>query len=212
MKITSLKLGTFETNTYIVISGNRAAVIDPAGESSRILDVVKSEGAELVAILLTHGHFDHTTSAAELRAATGAKIHIHEYDNEMLADIDKSYGRLDSPSFNACIADAFVEDGSVVEIGDLRFEVMHTPGHSKGSVCYVCSSKETNEVIFAGDTLFAGSVGRIDGYGGSHDAQMDSLRRLKLLEAKNGDYRVLAGHGEETTLEREKRSNPFLAD
>jgi glyoxylase-like metal-dependent hydrolase (beta-lactamase superfamily II) len=183
----------FQTNTYIISDQENTVVIDPAADLGVVGDI------KATAILLTHGHFDHTAGAAEI----GAPIHIHESDAEMLNDIDKSFGTLYPRMFKPCQADVLVKDGDLLEFGEMRFKVMHTPGHSRGSVMYILDES----VMFTGDTLFEGSVGRIDGYGGSHEAQMKSLEKIKALD---GDYRILPGHGEETTLDREKRINSFL--
>jgi glyoxylase-like metal-dependent hydrolase (beta-lactamase superfamily II) len=122
----------------------------------------------------------------------------------MLGDVDKSFGAMFPRLFNPCKANVLIKDADVLEFGELRFKVMHTPGHSPGSVLYMIGDN-----IFTGDTLFAGSVGRIDGYGGSHADQMKSLEKIKKIE---GEYKILPGHGEETTLSREKKYNSFLED
>jgi glyoxylase-like metal-dependent hydrolase (beta-lactamase superfamily II) len=193
MNIKKTVSGAFQTNTYIISDGKNSVIIDPASQ------IKENESYE--AILLTHGHFDHTSSAA-FAAKAGGKIHIHEDDAEMLNDIEKSFGTLFPRLFIPCNADVLLKDGDVIEFGKLKFNVMHTPGHSKGGVMYIIG-----DVIFTGDTLFAGSVGRIDGYGGSHREQMESLEKIKKID---GDYRILPGHGEESTLEYEKRTNSFL--
>jgi glyoxylase-like metal-dependent hydrolase (beta-lactamase superfamily II) len=192
----------FETNTYVAVFGDKAVVIDPVGDTEQICSVLG--GAELSAILLTHGHFDHTSSAAELKSRTGAKIHIHESDSEMLGDLEKSFGVMFPQLFKACEADVLLKDDDVIEIDGkaVQARVVASPGHSEGSVLYLIG-----DVMFSGDTLFAGSVGRIDGHGGSRDRQMSSLA---LIAQMQGEYRILPGHGEETTLTREKRGNPYL--
>jgi glyoxylase-like metal-dependent hydrolase (beta-lactamase superfamily II) len=188
MNITKIVSGVFEVNTYIVTDGMNTVIIDPACEIAEPCD----------AVLLTHGHFDHTTAAAKLNVP----IYIHENDAEMLDDIDKSFGALFESLFNPCQAEFLFKDGDVLEFGALRFKVMHTPGHSKGSVMFICGDS-----IFTGDTLFAGSAGRIDGYGGDHDRQMESMAKIAALD---GEYKIFPGHGAETDLEHEKRTNPFL--
>jgi glyoxylase-like metal-dependent hydrolase (beta-lactamase superfamily II) len=209
MKIIRLVLGAFQTNTYIVIRGDMAVVIDPAADSGgtsagKIMSAIEDEGAQLSHILLTHGHFDHTSAAAELKAATGvrigARICIHEADAPMLGDVDKSFATSFPQLFKACKADMLFKDGDEIE----GFTVMHTPGHSPGSVMFII-----DDVIFSGDTLFANSVGRIDGWGGSHDAQQESLWQIRAMGTK--DYRILPGHGEETTLAQEKAVNFYLS-
>ncbi|MCL1788945.1 MAG: MBL fold metallo-hydrolase [Oscillospiraceae bacterium] len=203
MIITKLINNSFQTNTYIVTSGENAAVIDPSGDADFILSEIEEGGAKLTHILLTHGHFDHTSASGDLNKATGAAICIHEKDAPMLSDAGKSFAAFMPETWKPCQAALLLKDKEIVKINDsLMFHVIATPGHSGGSVMYA-----VDDVIFSGDTLFAGSVGRIDGWSGSHDEQMESLAKIKAME---GDYRILPGHGEETTLVQERRSNPFL--
>jgi len=207
MKIIRLVLGAFATNTYIIISGGQAFVIDPAAEAEKILAVIAENEACLVAVLLTHGHFDHTSAAQELRLSTSAKIYIHENDAPMLNDLKKSFASFIPKMFKPCKADVFLKDGDVINIGgeseeSMQMQVVTVPGHSAGSIMYIL-----DDVIFTGDTLFAGSVGRIDGWGGDGNAQAQSLEKIK---AMTGNYRIFPGHGDETTLEIEKQTNPYL--
>jgi len=195
-------MGVFQTNTYTAISGETAVVIDPCGDAQSIFEQL--QGAKLAAILLTHGHFDHTSAAAELARLTDAKIYIHSADEDLLSDKKKSFASIMPEEFCVTTADVLLKGGEVLDFGDLSFRVLHTPGHSPGSVLYI-----VDDVIFAGDTLFAGSVGRTDGYGGCSATQAKSLEAIKAIV---GDYAVLAGHGPQTTLEAEKRTNPYLAD
>jgi glyoxylase-like metal-dependent hydrolase (beta-lactamase superfamily II) len=210
MEIKKLVAGVFQTNTYILIAGDNAAVIDPAGNAERIYGEVTGAGAKLTAILLTHGHYDHTSAADELKELSGAPIHIHESDAVMLGDQTKSYASLIPEKWRGCEADVLLKDGDTVTIGDITLSVMATAGHSAGSVMFVHNAaKEEQNVIFSGDTLFADSVGRTDGWSGSAAIQRESLEKIKAMQ---GEYRILTGHGHETTLKREKRSNPFLVD
>jgi len=204
MKIIKLISGAFQTNTYIVIEGREAVVIDPAGDSKKILASIAGKTAELTAILLTHGHFDHTSAAQELKEASGTQIYIHEGDAPMLSDIKKSFAAFMPELFKPCQADVLLKDGDVINVGEAHLTVMSTPGHSAGSVMYILGN-----TIFSGDTLFAGSVGRTDGWGGDFAVQRKSLEKIKALE---GDYRILPGHGEETTLAQEKRTNAYLME
>jgi glyoxylase-like metal-dependent hydrolase (beta-lactamase superfamily II) len=205
IEVKKLTAGVFQTNTYVVISGESAVVIDPCGNAVWILGVVTEAGAELTAILLTHGHFDHTSAAGELKKlCVDADIHIHSHDAVMLNDEAKSYASLMPESFKPCKADVLVKNGDIITFGNTALTVMETPGHSGGSVMYI-----GDDVIFSGDTLFAGSVGRTDGWSGDSAVQAESLQKIKALQ---GDYRILPGHGGETTLRREKRENPFMVD
>lgn len=203
MNVIALTLGPLQTNCYIVYGEDkRAAVIDPAFFADRIERVLKEKGLVLDKILLTHAHFDHIMAAQDLRK-TGAELYLHCEDEEMLYD-----GELNcSIEFIGRAADFekaehLLRDGDVINVGGNELRVMHTPGHTKGSVCYI-----SDECIFSGDTLFKSSVGRTDLYGGNYDALMSSLKRLSELE---NNYVVLAGHGEQTTLENEKNDNIYM--
>jgi len=200
MKIITLTLGEFATNTYIVADEDKgeAAVVDPASNSAIIMETLEQNGLKLTKILLTHGHYDHTAASAEL----GAPIYVHWQDQEMLDDPDKSFARIMRSRYKPCEAKHLLNDGDKVEIGRENLTVMHTPGHSGGSVMFIGDG-----FIFSGDTLFKDSVGRIDGWGGSFADQRVSMKKIKALD---GDFRILPGHGEATTLEREKACNPFL--
>jgi len=200
MKIITLTLGEFATNTYIVADGEKgeAAVIDPASNAANIKAVLEQNELKLTKILLTHGHYDHTAACAEL----GAPVCVHWQDQSMLDDPDKSFARIMRSRYKPCEAKQLLNDGDKVEIGKETLTVMHTPGHSGGSVMFVGDG-----FIFSGDTLFKGSVGRIDGWGGSFADQRASVEKIKAME---GDFRILPGHGEATTLDHEKACNPFL--
>lgn len=191
MKIQTLVLGDLMTNCYLVSdeAGN-AVVIDPAESPERILAALAGE--RLLAVLLTHGHFDHVGATAGLMQATRCPVYIHENDVALPAYMTAGALRY---------TDTYAE-GDKLSFGALRFEVLETPGHTPGSVCLRCEN-----VLFAGDTLFAGACGRTDLSGGS-DAQMqESLHRLGKIPE---DLAVYCGHGRATTLERERASNPYL--
>lgn len=193
MKIITLPLGQLETNCYLVADENGvAAVIDPADNAPAILRCARENGLTVRAIMLTHGHFDHVGAVSALREALHCPVYLHE--NELTLPPRLTNGPLTCTDFYA--------EGDTVSVGALDFAVLHTPGHTSGSVCLRCEN-----ALFAGDTLFAGACGRTDLSGGS-DAQMrESLARLAAIE---DDLTVLPGHGEATTLGREKRSNPYL--
>ncbi|MDR0198045.1 MAG: MBL fold metallo-hydrolase [Oscillospiraceae bacterium] len=206
MKIIKLILGAFETNTYIVGADSKsAAVIDPASDADKILARLEKEELALTDILLTHGHFDHTAAVAGLKAAPGnenVKVRVHGDDAPMLSDKEKSFASLYPEEFVPCRADCFLEDGEVIKIGELSFSVLHTPGHSGGSVMFFCGN-----VIFSGDTIFECSAGRTDGWSGDPAAQRQSFALIKSLRR---DFVILPGHGGQTTLNRERELNPFL--
>lgn len=194
MKIIPFFARGWEANSYLVISEGQAALIDAGAPTKSILEALDSENAKLEYILLTHGHFDHTVTADALRKATGAKLIIHTDDEEMLTDPEKSVlasflGRYDTvaPSEKA------ITDGERIPLGKEEIIVIHTPGHSKGSVCYL-----TADSLFTGDTLFDGGFGRYDLHGGDFMALRASLSRLKELDGK---LDIFPGHGNSAKLE-----------
>ena len=204
MKIHHLNLGPLRSNCYIVETApGRCVAIDIGGDSRLLLEFLKMKKLRLGKILLTHGHFDHIGGAEEVHQATGAEIYVHELDAHMLTSPSASLA--DSMSFidfvpvtdwTCVFGDCYINDG------ECSFRVMHTPGHSRGSVCYLCE-----DVLFSGDTLFCCSIGRTDFPDSSSAAMSYSLRKLYDLE---GDYRVLPGHNESTTLDYEREANPYM--
>ena len=198
MNIRSMPVGPIGTNCYILEDEKtrEAAVVDPGGDAPEILRALGD--AELRYILLTHGHYDHTGAAAGLQEAfPQAAVYIHRADFQ---DVDPSLFplRTQVPAVN------FYGEGDRISFGEdrIKLQVLHTPGHSEGSVTLRCS-----DLLFCGDTLFAGSCGRTDFPGGSVPKIMASLRRLGQLE---GDLQVLPGHMETSTLEAERKYNPFF--
>ena len=201
MKVKTLSVGELGTNCYLVISQNgTAVVIDPADEYDRIVSAL--EGVEPSAILLTHGHFDHTGAVNQLKERYNCEIIISAEDEEMLSDNRKNAAFLIGAAPSAIAADRVVNDGDVLELGDLCFEVIATPGHTKGSVTY-----KIEDVLFTGDTLFCGTVGRCDLYGGNPTRLMQSLE--KLAEQKD-NLTVYPGHDRKTTIGYEKQTNHYM--
>ena len=205
MKIQIFSLGPMQTNCYFIIDEPtcQCAIVDPGDECSRILEIISSGGLSVKMILLTHGHFDHIMALDQLRKATGAPVLIHSEDAAALTEPSISYmlqfagiDKADEP------ADRLLEDGEILELGESKITVMHTPGHTPGSVCYICGDK-----IVSGDTLFKGSIGRYDLIGGNYAVLCKSLKKLVELE---GDYRIYPGHGSSTTLDNERRNNLYL--
>ena len=200
MQVKVLQVGPIGTNCYLLEDekAHVAAVIDPGDEAGRILQVIKDDGVDVKYILLTHGHYDHTTAVPELhQALPQAEIYIHK------ADANGAGSRL-FPLAGQIPDLKFYDEGDALALGDMTIQVLHTPGHSKGSV-----TLKVGDVLFCGDTLFAGSCGRTDLAGGSYDEIMASLKKLGELP---GDYHVCPGHDVTSTLERERRSNPFLRE
>ena len=194
LNITRLPLGVYQVNCYIIReeASTSCCVLDPGGEAKKVLEFLENRGLTLEAILLTHGNFDHVGAVAELHEATGCKVYLCPEDLSMPAKW--TGGEL-------CYTDTYGE-GDELHLAGLDIRVMHTPGHTPGSVCLF-----VDNAIFAGDTLFAGSCGRTDLPGGDLDAILASLRRLDALEE---DYDVHPGHSASTKLSREKQYNAFI--
>lgn len=190
------------SNTYLLLDleSREAAVIDPSHMPS-IFDVSLSD-VKLKYVLLTHGHFDHIGKTERYRRE-GAKVCIHKEDSSLLSDGERNASSLfmREPMLIPD-ADVLLEDGDVLTLGSSKIKVMHTPGHTPGSVCYIC-----NDDMFAGDTLFAGSIGRTDFFGGNMTKMRESLGKLKRME---GNYNVYSGHGPSTTLDRERKYNDYM--
>lgn len=199
MKIKCLAVPPYGTNCYVLEDGGQAAVIDPGGAAAKLLEAVKD--LEVRCILLTHGHYDHTGAVAELaEALPEAVIYIHRND---YPDAPSRLFPLSGQVLaGECRAPVFYDEGDTLTLGERTITVLHTPGHSEGSVTLRCG-----DVLFCGDTLFAGSCGRTDFEGGSVEKILASLKRLGELE---GDLQVLPGHMDFSTLDQERQSNPYL--
>ena len=194
MEIITLTLGSYMTNCYILRQeqSSQCCIIDPGYEAGRILDLLQEKNLEPEAILLTHGHFDHVGAVQDLAAETDCDVYISAADLSLPPMITN--GRL-------YYTHTYPASGTL-DLAGLTIRILPTPGHTPGSVCLL-----VGDTMFSGDTLFRGSCGRTDLPGGSWEQIRSSLKTLAALP---GDYRVLPGHGEETTLERERKSNPYL--
>ena len=203
LQIFTLPLGSYQTNCYIVWAegAKTCAVIDPGYEPDRVLDAARNLGLTIDAILLTHGHFDHVGAVEGLLQATGCTLWMHEGDYSQFPTPTNAYFY---PLTNCELAEVqFCEEGQQITAGGLTFQVVATPGHTYGSVCYRCQ-----DALFCGDTLFAGSCGRIDLPGGDRAAMACTLERLAQLQE---DLRIFPGHGPSSTLAREQETNPYLS-
>lgn len=195
MEIISLPTMGFASNCYLVHNGLDAFVIDPSISEKKILSRLSEMGLTLKGILLTHGHFDHVFRAQQLRDETHAPLYIHELDDEMLTDANKNaYRTFTGQNFTVEKADILLHDGDIIPLGDEQIKVLHTPGHTKGSVCF-----DTGDSLISGDTIFAQGFGRYDLYGGDASELRSSLQRL--TDMAQGESRWLyPGHGESSTL------------
>ena len=199
-----LLVGPLASNCYIVGSEStkEGMIIDPADEADEILQSVKESGLKISLIVLTHGHPDHVGALKEIKEATGVEVVIHTDDAESLQQ--QFLGFLFGLSYPAPPpADRLLKDGDSIDIGDLHFLVLHTPGHTPGGICLL-----GHGVLFSGDTLFNYGIGRYDLPGGNYSQLMDSLQ-TKLMGLPD-DTVVYPGHGPETTIGTERRGNPFL--
>ena len=194
LNITLKELGIYFVNCYLIHEENSSTciAIDPGGNANKVMAFLEEKGLKLEAILLTHGHFDHVGAVKELYELTQCKVYLHTDD--LLLPENFTAG----PLFYT----HEYGEGDTLELAGLTIKVMHTPGHTEGSVCLL-----VDDVIFSGDTLFSHSCGRTDLPGGNPEALNRSLARLKALE---GDYKVLPGHSRATTLAVEREYNPFM--
>ncbi len=193
MEIVALPLGDYQTNCYLVADGaGLCAVIDPGYSPETVLSEAKRRQWNIQAVLLTHGHFDHVGGVTGIAQAAHCPVYVHENEFNIPPWLRQGLFSTD-----------FYGEGDEISVGNLKFSVLETPGHTPGSVCLCCG-----DALFTGDTLFAGSCGRTD-LGGNWSDLTASLHRLNEID---GDLRVFPGHGAASTLCDEKRTNPYLQD
>jgi len=202
VKLERLRLGALETNCFVVgdDADGPVLVIDPADDAPAILAAIG--GREVAAIVLTHAHFDHLGAVRDLAAATGAPLLAHDADADAVQSAEANGGAVFGFRFTAPRVDRRLQDGDTVVAGTLTFTVLHTPGHTPGGICLLGEGH-----LFAGDTLFAGSVGRTDFTGGDARTLRASVGRLAALPPETV---VHPGHGPDTTIARERKVNPFF--
>ena len=205
MILETMEVGPLAVNCYLVgeEAGRDGIIIDPGADAGSILKRVKALGLDIKSIVLTHAHFDHIGALKDVKEATGAEIAIHTDDARYLQS-----GELFSFDFGFSFSppptpDRLLKDGDSLDLGRLRFLVLHTPGHTPGGICLLGEG-----VVFTGDTLFYSGIGRTDLTGGNFNNLMNSIR-LKLM-ALPDDTAVYPGHGPKSTIGEERRNNPFL--
>ena len=208
IEIHAKTLGLVQTNTYLVgdTDTNEAVLIDPVDEAPTLVKMAEDAGWTIKLILATHAHFDHVLASQALVNLTGAPFYIHEEAAPHLDSLPQTGVRFTgTPYPEAATPDKLLTDGDVIEHGAMRFKALYTPGHAPGHLSFYLQSENT---VFSGDSLFAGTIGRTDLPGGSLQTLMQSIEQ-KLLPLPD-DTRVLPGHGTETTIGQERHTNTFI--
>ena len=205
MEITVLTVGPVYTNCYIVntVSSKACLVIDPGEDADKIADYIRKKEWKLEGILLTHGHFDHITGVSDLVSMAGGKVYAFRDEKELLADPHLNASRMMGYEV-ALEPDILLRDGQKFTVADLTFQVIHTPGHTRGGCCYYA---EDEKVLFSGDTIFMESIGRTDFPTGNSRELLDSIRNKVLVLPD--DVKICPGHGPETTVAYEAANNPY---
>ena len=202
-----LIVGLLEVNCYILgdEETKEAVVIDPGGDEDAILDALNHHKLQLKLIIDTHGHFDHVDANQPLKDATGAKIAIHEADAQMLAKPSAEAMFFTGNRLRLSQADILLKENDILTFGQYRLKVLHTPGHTPGGISLLL---EDHPYVYVGDLLFAGSIGRTDFPGGDYDALINGVRTKIFPLGDN--YTVYPGHGPVTTVDQERKYNPFF--
>ncbi len=205
MILNTLVVGPIRSNCYIVgcERTREAAVIDPGGDADRILVTLAKDKLRCVYIINTHGHFDHSADNKRLKEVTGAQLLIHRADAPMILHQSMTGGAWGIHVGNSPPPDRYLGEGDIITFGDISLKVLHTPGHSPGGISLV-----TDKIVFVGDTLFAGSIGRTDFPGGDYEGLLRNVR--KKVFTLGDDVVVYPGHGPKTTVGRERKTNPFF--
>jgi hydroxyacylglutathione hydrolase len=207
--LSTIPVGPLRCNCTILADAEaaEAIVIDPGDEPERIVRALEATKCRAVALLHTHGHFDHIGGSAGVKRATGAAIRIHAADRPLYDRLEQQASFFGLSAEPPLPPDGGFADGESIPFGRFRLEAIHTPGHTPGSTCFRLDGE--TPVLFSGDTLFRRSIGRTDLWGGDTEMILDSIRR-KLFVLPDG-LRVVCGHGPDTTIGEERRSNPFAA-
>ena len=202
MKVKSASFGNMGNNCYLIVDEktNKSALVDCTEFNQKMIDFIGD--TDLQYVLLTHGHFDHITGTKEVKERYACKVAISAEDEKMLSSARHSLAIFCNSAQNNVNADIILKDGDIINLGETESKVISTPGHTKGSVCFIAG-----DYLFSGDTLFCVSCGRTDFPGGSVPEMLNSLKKLSQLD---GDYKVMPGHEEQTTLSFERINNPYM--
>ncbi|MBU4560796.1 MBL fold metallo-hydrolase [bacterium] len=205
MFLRKVMIGSMLANCYIIADEEtkEAAIIDPSAEEEEILRIVKDNDLKVIYIINTHGHMDHIGANAKIKERTGAEILIHEEDRNLLGSPVKNLAIFWGKMTKSPPADRFLKDGEIIPLGNLKIKVIHTPGHTRGSICLLVDDR-----LFTGDTLLRNSIGRADLPGASSRMLIQSIRERLL--SLGDEIKIYPGHEEETTIGQEKRNNPFI--
>lgn len=205
MKIERIPAGIYAANCYIIYSEatRDGIVVDPGGDVDDILATIKENQLQIKSILLTHGHADHIGGIVELKSSLSIPVMVHEDDKELLGDGNKNLSSIMAMGAIEIEPDVLLKDGDIIEFGNERAEIIHTPGHTRGGICI-----KIGDNIITGDTLFAGSIGRTDLLGGDYDTIIQSIKEKLMIYPD--EIKVFPGHGAPSTIGKERVSNPFL--
>lgn len=204
MLLEKLVVGHLDTNCYIIASdiSKKAAIVDPGGDIDRIIEKINENSLDVKYIINTHGHHDHIAFDDEAAKLTGAIVCVHKDDLSLLSQPFDNLSFFSGEEFKIQTDKIELEDDQILELDDIKIRIIHTPGHTKGSISLLVENK-----LFTGDLLFKNSVGRTDFIGGSFEELQESLKKISLLPDSTEVY---PGHGPETTLIEEKRNNPYF--
>lgn len=207
MNIERFPLGSLWTNGYLVYDDSGVGFfVDPGGDPEDVIAAIDRKGIRLELILLTHGHADHIAGLEKIRGRADRGVLVHEEDSEMLSVPESNLSAFVGERLSSSPAESVFCDGERLSAGSLSIEVIHTPGHTRGSSCFLVGEPGEPSILLSGDTLFAGSVGRSDLPGGDEKTLLVSLEKLGDLP---DDMKVFPGHGPATTIGEERRGNPF---
>ncbi|MCK7516041.1 MAG: MBL fold metallo-hydrolase [Desulfobacterales bacterium] len=207
MILKTLIVGAFEVNNYLVADEKtkEAVLIDAGGDYKATKALINELGVKLKYLLNTHGHLDHVAGDYDIQKEENVKALMHKEDQFLVDKLQEHLKFYGMPNYETPKIDEYIEDGQVIELGELKIKVIHTPGHSPGAVCFLIDN-----VLFSGDTLFADSVGRTDLPGGSYEQLGQSIKNKLFVLDEN--IIVYPGHGPSTTIKHEKLNNPFFGE